>query len=256
MTLAFTEYGEGPPIIVLHGVFGSGRNWAGIAKHLSSDHRIITVDMPNHGDSPWADDVTYELMAIAVNEFMTLHELHGATALAHSMGGKAAMTLALTNPESINRLIVVDISPVTYDHSSLDTIEAMEAIDLNTVKTRRDAHVQLSEIVKDGPLRDFLLQNLRKEGDRYVWRINLPALKNGLDALHGFPNFDPHIHYGGPAMFIDGADSNFIRAEYHDEIRRLFPRAEIIEIPDAGHWVHADQPDKLLGHLKRFLAEN
>ncbi len=256
MTLAFTEYGEGPPIVVLHGVFGSGRNWTAIAKQLAGNHRVVTVDMPNHGDSPWIDEVTYELMAIAVYEFLVLHDLVGATVLAHSMGGKAAMTLALTKPEAIGRLVVVDISPVTYDHSSLDTIEALEAIDLSRVKTRRDAHVQLMDHITDGPLRDFLLQNLRKEGDGYAWRINLAALKDGLDALHGFPEFHPDVHFDGPAMFIDGAQSNFIRSEYHDEISRLFPKADIIEISDAGHWVHADQPDILLGHLKSFLSEN
>lgn len=242
-------------MVVLHGVFGSGRNWAGMAKQLAADHRIITVDMPNHGDSPWVDEVTYELMAIAVSDFLALHHLEGAAILAHSMGGKAAMTLALTEPDMIGRLVVVDISPVTYDHSSLDTIQALEAIDLSQVKGRNDAHEQLSEHIADKSLREFLLQNLRMQSEGYRWRINLAALKSGLDALHGFPDFDPHIHFDGPTMFIDGADSNFIREEYHDEIIRLFPNGEIIEIADAGHWVHADQPNQLLGHLKEFLAD-
>jgi len=252
MTLAFTEIGEGEPIVILHGLFGSGRNWASIAKALADTYRVITVDLPNHGASEWTEHVTYQGLAKATANFLTQHDLQGCTLLGHSMGGKTAMTLALTQGELINRLIVADIAPVPYDHDNLEVIEALAAVDLANVNSRNDAEAQMAAHISDRMLRAFLLQNLRREGDGYQWRINLEGLKASLPDLHGFPEFD--TTFEKPAVFIAGAESDFVEPQHHAEIDRLFPNSSVVDLTSAGHWLHADSPEAFVQNVREFLA--
>jgi esterase len=251
MTLAFTEIGEGEPIVILHGLFGSGRNWASIAKALSDTYRVLTVDLPNHGASEWTEHVTYQGLAEATANFLTQHELQGCTLLGHSMGGKTAMTLALSQGDLINRLIVADIAPVPYDHDNLAVIEALAAVDIANVKSRNEAEAQMAVHISDRMLRAFLLQNLRREGDGYQWRINLEGLKASLPDLHGFPEFD--TTFEKPAIFIAGAESDFVEPEHHAEIDRLFPNSSVVDLTHAGHWLHADNPKAFIQAVVQFL---
>lgn len=251
MTLAFTEIGAGEPLVILHGLFGSGRNWASVGKALADTYLVITVDLPNHGASDWTYTVTYEGLAEATANFLTQHDLQGCTLLGHSMGGKTAMTLALSQSELIGGLIVADIAPVPYDHDNLAVIEALAAVDLSGVKSRDDAEVQMAEKISDRMLRAFLLQNLRREGDGFIWQINLAGLKASINDLHGFPEFD--TTFDKPAIFIAGAESDFVEPAHHEEIDRLFPNSSVVDLPHAGHWLHADNPKAFVQAVREFL---
>jgi esterase len=258
MTLAFTDTGMsaggGETIVILHGLFGSSRNWASIARTLSDEHLVVTVDLPNHGASEWTDVISYEGLAEATAAFLLQENLQGATILGHSMGGKTAMTLALTQPDLIGHLIVADIAPVPYDHDNLSIITALDTVDLSIVKTRDDAEAQLEPSISDRMMRAFLLQNLRRNGDHYEWRVNLAGLKAALPNLHGFPNMPDETHFAGPALFIAGAESDYIEPDHHEEIDRLFPNSTVIDLSNAGHWLHADNPEAFVQSVREFLA--
>jgi len=254
VTLAFTEIGEGEPLVILHGLFGSSRNWASIARSLSDTYRVLTVDLPNHGASDWTDTVSYEGLAQATADFLIEQNLQRAAVLGHSMGGKTAMTLALTQPALIGRLIVADIAPVPYDHDNLAVISALDAVDLSRVKARDDAEVQLAKNISDRMMRAFLMQNLVRNGDHYEWRINIAGLKAGLPNLHGFPAVPEGVHFEGPALFIAGGESDYIEPDHHEEIYRLFPKSSVIDLTNAGHWLHADNPEAFVQTVRDFLA--
>ena len=250
----FETESSGDTLVILHGLFGSARNWTGIARHLSAAYKVVTVDMPNHGNSPWLDDATYLNMAEAVGEFIGANGFSGATVMGHSMGGKAAMVLTLQRPDLIGRLIVADIAPVPYDHGNEEFIDAMEAVDLALVQVRADADGQLARTIDDSGLRGFFLLNLVQEGDTFSWRINLKGLKASLPALHGFPEVPDGSLYGGPVLFLDGEKSNYILPQHEDLIRAYFPHAAIEEIEGADHWIHADQPTAVMTAIRAFMG--
>ena len=258
LTLAFTDTGDsvaqGEPLIILHGLFGSSRNWASIAKLLSNQRRVLTVDLPNHGASYWTEMVSYEKMAEATAGFIVEKNLQGSALFGHSMGGKTAMTLALTKPDLIGKLIIADIAPVSYDHDNLAVISALCSVDLNAVKTRNDAEALLAETIPDRMMRGFLLQNLVRNGDHYEWRINLAGLKEGLPNLHGFTAYPDEVRFEGPSLFVAGTESDYIELEHHEEINRLFPNASLVDIANAGHWLHADNPGAFVLAVREFLA--
>ncbi len=254
MNLNFLEAGDGPPVVILHGLFGQARNWAGVAKLLADRYRVVSVDVPNHGRSPWTDVVNYPVMADAVRAFLADKGLTGAAMVGHSMGGKVAMTLALNEPSAIGDLAVVDIAPVPYDHDTGDYLAAMRALPLADVKSRDNADELLSGAVRDPAVRQLLLQNLARGENGYEWRINLDGLHTGLAALHGFPDGLREAAFKGRTLFVAGAKSNYIDGNGRAEIRRLFPTADIAVIDGAGHWVHADKPAETAAALQRFLA--
>ncbi len=253
MKLASTEFGDGPALIILHGLFGSARNWSTIARHLASSHRVIALDLRNHGDSPWAGTMTYAEMAEDVAEFIAASGLDRPSVLGHSMGGKVAMTLALGRHVALGKLVVVDIAPVPYDGGFGDYVEAMSAVDLRSVDRRADADAALAGTVDDPALRAFLLQNLIARDGSYVWRINLPAIGAGLPGLSDFSLTDPASAFAGAALFIAGGRSRYVAAGHHATIRRLFPGAEISVLDGAGHWPHAEQPEKFIALVAPFL---
>jgi esterase len=252
MSLNFLSWGDGRPLVILHGLFGSARNWKTIGKALADDYRVIAIDMPNHGSSPWQDDVSYTAMADTVGDFLQAEGLAGAPVLGHSMGGKTAMALALMQPSLVGKLFVLDIAPVTYDHENSQYIEAMEAVDLDNLSGRRDADDTLAEWVDDPNLRGFFLLNLVRDGDGFAWQINLPALKAGLSDLHGFPEFAGQS-YDGRAWFVGGEKSDYILPAHHDLIVDLFPAAEFQTIVGAGHWVHAEKPAQVVAAIREFM---
>ena len=251
--LAAQRLGDGPPLVVLHGLFGSGRNWGGHARALSERRAVHLLDLRNHGESPWHDEVGYAVMAADVAAYMDAQGIERAEILGHSMGGKTAMMLALAEPERVTALMVVDIAPVAYGHSHEGHAEAMQALDLSSLTRRSDADAALAAAVPDPGERAFLLQNLVARDGAYRWRANLDALRSGMAQLVGWPEPEPGAGYDGPTFFLAGADSNYVLPEHRSEILRLFPAAEIDHIDEAGHWVHAQQPQAFLEAALGFL---
>ncbi|HTW52947.1 MAG TPA: alpha/beta fold hydrolase [Stellaceae bacterium] len=254
VNLAATEYGEGEPVAIAHGVFGSARNWASIAQRLAARHRVIAFDLRNHGASPWADTMSYPAMAEDVRAAMAARGHRRFAVIGHSMGGKVAMTLALSEPASVERLVVVDIGPMAAPAPFLDHIQAMRALDLAKVIRRRDADAGLAPAIPDPATRAFLLQSLVFGDGAPRWQLNLAALEAALPAIGGFPEFSSGTHHDGPTLFIAGGKSNLLPPDAEPAIRAFFPHAAIERIADAGHWVHAEQPAAFLTLVEPFLA--
>jgi len=251
--LVSRAYGEGPPLVVLHGLFGSGRNWHTIAGGLAKTHRVYAVDLRNHGRSPWAEPMTYSEMIDDLRLFLDEHDLERASILGHSLGGKVAMLFALLYGQMVEALVVVDIAPVRYDHTYLAHVEAMRNIRLEDCANRRQVDRQLARGVEDATLRTFLMQNLVSRKGAYAWRVNLEAIGASLEDLSGFPDVQG-LDYGGRTLFVSGDRSDYVKPDQEQLIRELFPWAELEVIADAGHRVHADQPDLFLERVAGFLG--
>jgi len=251
--LASRAYGEGPPLVVLHGLFGSGRNWHTIAGGLAATHRVYAIDLRNHGRSPWAEPMTYSEMIDDLRLFLDEHELERASILGHSLGGKTAMLFALLYGQMVESLVVVDIAPVQYGHTYLAHVEAMRSIRLEDCADRRQVDRELAKGVADATLRTFLMQNLVSRKGAYAWRVNLEAIGASLEDLSGFPDVEG-LDYGGRTLFISGDQSDYVKPDQEQQIRELFPWAEFEVIADAGHRVHADQPEVFMQRVAGFLA--
>jgi esterase len=256
VNLAATEYGEGSPVAILHGLFGSGRNWASIAQRLAARHRVIAFDLRNHGASPRAGAMDYPAMAEDVRAAMAARGHRRFAVIGHSMGGKVAMTLALTEPASVERLVVVDIAPTAAPAPFLDYIRAMRTLNLAKITRRRDADDELAAAIPDPATRAFLLQSLVFGDGAPRWQLNLAAIEAALPAIGGFPNFPSGAHCDGPTLFIAGGKSDLLPPDAEPAIRAFFPHAAIERIADAGHWVHAEQPAAFLTLVEPFLAAN
>ncbi len=257
--LAATEYGatgeaDALPLAILHGLFGSGRNWASIAQRLAAHRRVIVVDLRNHGASAWAGGMNYGEMAEDVLAMLDERGFRRAALLGHSMGGKAAMMAAVRDPDMVERLVVIDIAPVAYPPHHLALVRAMRGLDLTDIKRRSEVDQALAAAIPDAAERGFLLQNLVFEEDRAHWRLNLEAIERKMPDLAGFPAVPDNAVYTGPALFVGGARSNYLLPEHEPVIRRLFPNARIAYIDDAGHWVHAEQPAAFLQLVEPFLT--
>jgi pimeloyl-ACP methyl ester carboxylesterase len=255
LELAHIAHGEsGAPVVILHGLLGSARNWSSIARQLGATHRVFALDLRNHGASPWADEMTYDQMADDVRAFLARHGLPAAAVIGHSMGGKVAMRLALGHGEQVERLVVVDVAPVTYGRTFNAYVEAMRGLDLAGISRRSEADVLLAEQIADARVRGFLLQNLVSSEDGLAWRVPLQALAVNMPELVGFPESAEAEQYEGPTLFVAGGLSDYVRPEHHAAIMRLFPNAQLAAIPDAGHWVHAEAPEQFLEVVGAFLG--
>lgn len=252
--LAHEAYGEsGSPVVILHGLFGSARNWTAIARRLAAHHRVLTLDLRNHGRSPWAATMGIDEMAADTASFLERHSLHPAALIGHSLGGKVAMRLALDQPGLVDRLVVVDVAPVTYTHSLGQYVDAMRRVRLDRAERRSEVDTQLAHTIDEPRLRAFLLQNLVREGDRYRWRIDLEAIAHNLPRLMAFPG-GHGTSYEGPTLFLAGGRSHYVRASHRPTIEQLFPSAELTTIAEAGHDVHTDAPLPFLERVSAFLA--
>ena len=237
-----------PPLLIAHGLFGSARNWGVIAKRLSDERRVIVVDHRNHGSSPWFESHSYHDLAQDLGEVIARV---GAPCdvVGHSMGGKAAMVLALLRPELIARLCIADIAPVKYGHDQRQFIKAMKTVDFTTIKNRSDVRVQLGGKVGDIGLRDFLVQSVDVEQRR--WRLNLDVLEEEMPKILGFPNIDGMFH--GKILFLSGGRSSYVLPEMRGVIKALFPTAVFAKIPNSGHWIHSDRPRAFEDALRVFF---
>jgi pimeloyl-ACP methyl ester carboxylesterase len=253
MILNAIEAGHGdPPLVLLHGLFGSARNFGRVQRTLARHRRTIAVDLRNHGSSPHGEDMHYATMAADV--MATLEQLHAlpAVLLGHSMGGKAAMQTALAQPDRVARLIVADIAPVPNPPSLLATAQAMAALPLTAGLTRAEADAALSDAVPDPAVRGFLLQNLQL-GGHPTWRIGLAEIIAAFAEIQAW-DAPADAGYDGPTLFIAGADSDYIRPEHRPQIRSWFPRARFVTLKNAGHWVHSDNPEGFVAVVEAFLA--
>jgi pimeloyl-ACP methyl ester carboxylesterase len=246
------EAGEGPPVVLLHGLFGAARNFGAVQRALAPRFRVIALDMRNHGDSPHAADMRYPTQAEDVGETLAVLGVGPAAVIGHSMGGKAAMALALLSPDRVGRLLVADIAPVVYRHGNAAIAAAMAAIELTPSLTRPQADTALAGAVPRADIRAFLLQNLRF-GNEPRWRIGLAELAAAVDDLEGWTDL-PGV-YQGPSLFVTGAQSDYVLPEHRPVIRRLFPASRFVAIKHAGHWVHADNPSGFLSVLESFLHD-
>ncbi len=247
------EHGQAtdkPALLIVHGLYGSARNWGVIAKRLSDERQVIAVDMRNHGASPWFDTHSYHDMAADLAEVIQAHG-KPMDVMGHSMGGKAAMVLALTRPELVNRLIIVDISPVDYGHGEgqLGNIAAMRSVDLNKVERRSDAEEQLARVIDEKTLISFFTQSLDVKQKK--WVLNLDVLEREMPKIVGFP--DMQGQFQGDTLFLSGGDSTYVDRSHRIEIKRLFPNARFASIPGTGHWLHAEKPREFEAATRGYL---
>jgi len=257
MQLASTAFGEdraGTPLVVLHGLFGSARNWTSLCKRFAERRPVRAVDLRNHGASPWDPAMDYPAMAADLAELVD--EIGGGpvSLLGHSMGGKAAMRFALDRPEAVDRLIVLDIAPVPYEDRHSAIVAAMRAVPLGRLSRRQEADAWLADAVPEAPLRQFLLQNLVSSEEGLAWRINLEAIAERMADLTGWPDPRPGALWVGPALFLRGGKSDYVQDRHLTTTRALFLDATVETVAGAGHWVHAEQPDAVYEAVERFLA--
>lgn len=252
--LAFDDRGAGPPLVVLHGLFGAKRNWASIAKALAPRHRVLSVDLRNHGASPWDPGHDYPTLAGDVARFIRAHVGGPAAVLGHSMGGKAAMVLALEAPELLERLIVVDIAPAASRTTLIDALRAMQQVPLAACTRRGEVEAALAASIADPAVRAFLVQNVTTGPNGLEWAVNLAALERNFAAIAGFPDVPDDRMYSRPTLFVVGERSDYVRPEHHAAIARLFPAATVEVVAGAGHWVHAEAPAAFLSVVVGFLS--
>lgn len=238
-------------LLIVHGLFGSARNWGVIARRMAMTRDVLAVDMRNHGDSHRSPTHSYPDMAADLAEVI---EADGRKmdVMGHSMGGKAAMQLALTRGDLVARLVVADIAPVAYGHDQTHHVAAMRALDLTGLSTRGEADRRLAATVEDAGLRAFFLQSLDVKADPPVWRLNLDVLEADMPRIVGWPGTEGR--FDGPVLFLSGAESRYVLPEHRETIRALFPSARFARIPGAGHWLHAEKPREFEETLRVFLS--
>lgn len=266
--LRFRDYGaaaeESRPLLLVHGLLGGSANWHGIARRLAVGRRVLVPDLRNHGDSPWDARMDYPGLAADLARLLDEQGIAQAHLVGHSMGGKAAMWLALSEPERLASLVVVDMAPVPYEGRFGTLIAALQGLPLDEIEDRRDADRRLAASIPSASVRGYLLQNLThaQSGDgveignnaRWRWRLNLPVIAASMESILGFP--DPAgRQFPGPALFVYGSRSDYVTGEGLPRIRELFPLARLRSIPNAGHWVYADQPDAFIAALTAFLKD-
>ncbi len=254
LALQVREFGDAsrPPVLLLHGLFGSANNWLGVVKRLQEDYRLILPDLRNHGRSPHHPQMDYPAMAGDLLALLDRLELENASLVGHSMGGKAAMWLALNQPERVGRLLVGDIAPVGYPNRFAEIFAGLCELPLASLPSRESADQRLARRVPNDAVRQFLLQNLVRQPAGWAWRFNLPVLSGSIDALAGFPP-DQGLSYAGETMFLYGERSDYVKPEYRETIERLFPHARLRILPGVGHWLYAEQPEAFSRVVRAFL---
>ena len=254
MQLNYKTYGDGFPLVILHGLFGNLDNWSTIARRWAEDYRVILVDLRNHGRSPHADEMTYPLMAEDLAAFLEEQGVDRCHLLGHSMGGKVAMQTALSYPTLVEKLVVVDMAPRPYGRGHDDVFAALHALDPANLQDRREAEEQMKPHMEDAGVRMFLLKNLARDGEEgFRWRMNLQVLDRDYENLIA-PVGTLGQDFPRPALFVRGGKSGYVKDEDIDGIRYLFPAATIKTVAGAGHWVHAEAPEELYGLVRDFLG--
>ncbi len=252
MQLRFKIFGEGYPLIILHGLFGTLDNWYTIAKKLSNTYQVYAVDQRNHGRSPHHDSHTYDDLANDLYIFMHERNIDTAHIVGHSMGGTAAMQFAAHRPDMVDSLVVVDMAPRDYDPRHNNLFQVFDAVDPAQFQRRQDIDEAVKEYLPDRAVRQYILKNIiRDEEGNYRWKFNLKAIRENYRSIISGPIIDEAVEK--PALFIKGGRSPYISGEDAGKIQQLFPNSKIETIPEAGHWVHSDAPDRFLEIVRKFL---
>jgi pimeloyl-ACP methyl ester carboxylesterase len=254
LELSYEDIGAGSPVVILHGLFGSRRNWLTIARQLAAKGRVLVVDLRNHGDSPHHASMYWDELAADVRHVLDRAGIERALVAGHSMGGKVAMTFADRHADRTGALLVLDIAPVTYPNRFGALYAAMNRLPVATLTTRQQAEAALAADIPDAPLRQFLLHNLVRDGAGFRWRVNLAVLEAEMDGICGYPDVAAPSPYTGPAVFLAGDRSDYMEPVHRDAVRRRYPQAEIHTIADAGHWIHADQPAQVIAYFRNLLV--
>jgi esterase len=254
LILHASEIGEAPnpPLVILHGLFGSGENWRSIARLLADQFHVIVLDLRNHGQSGHAAEMSYEQLATDVAQTLEAMEISSASVLGHSMGGKTAMHLALHHPALVQRLIVVDIAPRAYRPGHLHIIEGMSNLDLQQVRSRKEALQQLEKNIPDRRILLFLIKNLVQENAGHRWKVNLNGIRDNYALIiGGIESFDP---YEGPVLFIRGSESDYVSDTDLETARAYFPDADFVTL-EGGHWIHVDDPEGFVEAVRTFVSQ-
>ncbi len=248
----FTQSGDGPPVVLLHGLFGSGGNLGALARALADRFTVYSLDLPNHGRSAWLADATLASLAGQVRDWLDAQGLQGVAMVGHSLGGKVGMELALSEPARIQALVVADIAPVAYPPHHDEVFAALDAVHQAKVASRGEAATIMADHLEEEGVIQFLLMSLARNPDgRYDWRFNLEGLKRDYGAVRAAP--DPGVAFEGPVLFVKGGDSDYIQPAHRDTVQSLFPAAELKVMPGCGHWLHAQQPELFNSIVGRFL---
>jgi esterase len=247
------QAGSGEPVILLHGLFGSLENLGGIARQLSQDFTVHSVDLPNHGRSPHCSGTDLAVMAESVRDWMLQFGLSGAWLVGHSLGGKVAMELALSDGALVRGLVVMDIAPVEYKPRHEAVFRGLHAIDPAQLQSREEAEQRLAEHVPEAAVRSFLLKNLVRENGAFRWRMNLADLEAQYT---GLIRANRDGVFAGPVLFLKGGESDYMTADHRLPILQRFPQAEYRVIAGSGHWLHADKPGLVSAQIKKFLQKS
>lgn len=254
MKLHSVILGEGEPMVIVHGLFGSADNWQTIGKKFAEKHEVHLIDLRNHGHSPFSDDLSYDLMAEDLHEYFDDHYLRDAVLIGHSMGGKTAMFFAQEYSFYLSKLIIADIGVKQYPMHHQQVLAGMNSVDLSVVKSRKEAHDLVAEHIQEESIIQFILKNLYWiEKGKLSWRFNLPVLENKMNnILTAVPQKEVEI----PTLFLYGENSKYVLPQDQEKIQQLFLNSIFIEIKNAGHWLHAENPQQFFDETIKFLKDN
>jgi esterase len=252
MQLNFKKSGSGPPLVILHGLFGSLDNWFSIAKELVEHYTLYLVDQRNHGDSPHSTEWNYGVMVEDLLELLDAEGLDSVYLMGHSMGGKTVMNFAVQYPERVSKLIVGDIAPRYYPIHHQVILEGLNALDLSQLQSRKEADDLLAPYIPELGIRQFLLKSLGRDTNGFAWKINLSVITQHIEEVG--KALDEETVFEGPTLFLGGANSSYIQEKDLSDMKRHFPNCTWISIPNAGHWLHAEQPQAVVAAMRKFLG--
>lgn len=255
MNLYSKVIGEGSPLLILHGLFGSGDNWFTLAKQLGEHYTVYLIDLRNHGQSPHSNEWNYKVMADDVEEFCNTHQLNKVYLAGHSMGGKTAMKMSEMYPERIRKMMVIDIAPKYYKPHHQTILEALCSLDFNILKSRKEADEHIQKYINDFGTRQFLLKNLYWVNDNHLgWRFNLPVIFRDIENVGEATPHNTETQINIPTLFVRGEKSNYITSTDEELIKSIYPKSQLINIPNSGHWVHAENPQALFNAFTTFFV--
>lgn len=252
LSLNHSSYGEGEPVLIIHGLFGSSRNWKSLARQFAENFKVILIDLRNHGDSPFDDAMSYDDMVSDVVSLLDQLKILSTIIIGHSMGGKVAMKLCHLYPERVKKLIIADIAPISYTHNYDDILGPVLNLDLRNIGSRQDADKQLEAAIPDQRVRLFLLQNLALQQGKASWKLNWLALKENMSLLTGYEDIS-HWTISTPSLFIRGELSDYVSDQTWEIIGHYFLNAELATLENAGHWLHAEQPASFFNTVVKFI---
>ena len=252
MHLNFKKSGSGPPLVILHGLFGSLDNWFSIAKELVDHFTLYLVDQRNHGDSPHSTEWNYGVMVEDLRELLDAEGLDSVFLMGHSMGGKTVMNFAVRYPERVRKLIVGDIAPRHYPIHHQIILEGLNALDLSQLNSRKEADDLLASYIPELGIRQFLLKSLGRDANGFAWKVNLSVITQHIEEVG--KALDEGTVFEGPTLFLGGGNSSYIQEKDLSDMKRHFPNCTWISIPNAGHWLHAEQPQAVVAEMRKFLG--